>query len=435
MRYKHIAVILLCTFVYTSLFAQRRNRNREDTRSPKQELVYDNKAYLPVIRTIQALPNGKEGVLPLIDLDAGGRLDISFDDLRGDVRNFYYSIEHCDMDWQPSRLSALDYAKGFNEDRITAFETSQSSTQAYTHYSFSIPNEYVGPKTPGNYLLKVYEDADKSRLIFTRRFYVVRNLIQVAANAQNSMIAANRNTHQKLNVILTTGLTVNNPNRDLHVVVMQNRRPDYQMRISDPMFAGNGSFTYNNSQTLDFEGNNEYRFIDLRTLRVPSTNVQYIDIDSTVYATVVTDQDNAHTTYASTFDENGAFYIRNMDFEGEDRYMSDYADVTFSLQAPQNVQGKIYIVGDFNNYEQTEENELSYDAESKIWTTTIKLKQGLYDYDYVLVKTNGETNINAFSGSHFATGNDYQVLIYHRRMGSYWDELLGIATVSINNNK
>ena len=434
MRYKHIAVILIFTLTYTSLFAQRRNRNREDTRSPKQELVYENKAYLPEIRTIQLLPDGEEGVLPIIDLDAGDRLHISFDDLRGDVRNFYYSIEYCDMDWQPSRLSPLDYAKGFNEDRITEFETSQSSTQAYTHYNFSLPSEYVGPKTPGNYLLKVYEDADKSRLIFTQRFYAVRNLIQVAATVQNSLNAAYRTTHQKINVSLKTGLTVNNPNRDLHVLVMQNRRPDHQMVISDPMFVGNGEFTYNNSQTLDFEGNNEYRYIDLRTLRVPSTNIQHVNIDDgKAYAHVITDTDNSNAVYASTFDENGAFYIRNMDFDGEDSYMSDYADVTFSLDAPENVDGHIYVVGDFNRYERTPENQLAYNSESKTWTSTISLKQGLYDYDYVLVKPDGEVVVNAFSGSHFATGNDYQVLIYHRRMGTYWDELLGIADVGINN--
>lgn len=435
MRYKHIAVILLCMVVCSTVFAQRRNRNREDTRSPKQELVYENKAYLPAIRTVQLLPNGEEGILPIIDLDAGDRLDISFDDLRGDVRNYYYSIEHCDMDWQPSRLSVLDYAKGFNEDRITAFETSQSSTQAYTHYGFSIPSEYVSPKTPGNYLLKVYEDADKSRLIITQRFYVVRNLIQVAATSQNSMITTNRNTHQKINVSLKTGLTINNPNRDLHVVVMQNRRPDHQMVVNAPMFAGNGTFTYNNSQTLDFQGNNEYRFVDLRTLRSPSTNVQNIHIDSIVYVTVMTDQNNSTSTYASTFDENGAFYIRNMDFDEDARYTSDYADVTFSLNAPQHINGRIYVVGDFNKYERTEENELSYNADSKTWTTTIKLKQGLYDYDYVLVMPDDKVDITAFSGSHFATGNEYQILIYHRRMGSYWDELLGVAKIGVNNRQ
>lgn len=428
-------ILVLLFFISTDAFSQRKKRNREDMRSPKQELVYENKTYIPEIKTVQALPNGKEAQLPIIDLEGGDRLEVSFDDLRADVRNYFYNIEHCDMDWKPSRATVLDYAKGFNEDRIDNFSASLSTTQPYTHYRFSFPNEYVAPRIPGNYLLKIYEDADKSRLIITQRFYVVRDLIKISAQATLPLTAPQRHTHQKINVDLTTGLTINNPDRDLHIMVMQNRRPDYQMILSKPMFAGNGTFRYNNSQTLNFKGNNEFRFVDLRTLRAPSTNVTNISRDSLFTVEIRKDETLKPQAYASTFDENGAFYIRNNDFSDDPNITADYAEVNFKLDAPKDIEGEIYLVGHFNNFQQLAENQLTYDSAKGLWTCTLKLKQGLYDYDYVLVDRDGNVHTDALSGTHFATGNDYQILVYHRRMGSYWDELLGFSEVEMNNRR
>lgn len=435
MSKNHWLSLALILFLSIDVFAQRNRRQREDTRSPKQELVYDSKTYLPEIKTVQALPNGNEAQLPIIDIETGDRLEISFDDLRADVRNYFYSIEHCDMDWKPSRATVLDYAKGFNEDRIDHFSASLGTTQPYTHYRFSFPNEYVAPRIPGNYLLKIYEDADKSRLIITQRFYVVRNLIRVAAQVIVSPTSSQRHTHQKLNVDLTSGLTINHPDRDLHIIVMQNRRQDYQKTLSRPMFAGNGTFRYNNSQTLDFKGNNEFRFVDLRTLRAPSANVANIYRDSLFSVEVREDALLASQTYASTFDENGAFHIRNNDFSDDPNITADYAEVSFRLDAPKDIDGKIFLVGHFNNFQHLPENQLTYDNIKNAWTNNLRLKQGLYDYDYVLVDNNSEVHTDTFSGTHFATGNDYQVLVYHRRIGSYWDELLGFSEVEINNRR
>ncbi|MGJ1198492.1 DUF5103 domain-containing protein [Sphingobacterium spiritivorum] len=414
---------------------KKKKKDNDSDRSPKQELIYDNINYLPTIQSVQLYPGTAESTLPVIDLEQKNQLLLSFDDLRADIRNFYFSIEHCDANWMPSRLSPLEYAEGFNEGRIDNYSSSKATFQPYTNYQVNFPDEYVGPKLPGNYLLKVYEDADKSRLILTRKFYVIRKLMSLSAKVTPSTIVSLRNKNQKLDVFVKTGaVTVTNPQRDLRVVALQNQRTDNMMSLSDPMFAGGSEINYNNSQTLDFKGNNEFRYVDLRSLKLGSERVSSIRIDSLVRVDLHPDEDNSTSTYASTFDENGKFYIRNMD-QREATLEGDYAQVTFSLKTDQTVKGDIYIVGGFNNYQRTSAGKLHYNENLKLWQVVLPLKQGLYDYEYVLQDPSGKVITDAFSGSFYQTGNNYQILLYNRKIGTFWDELLGFGEVSINNRK
>lgn len=413
--------------------AQKKKKEKKRfERSPKQELVYENNSYLSSIRNVQFYPIGKENQTPIYVLGSNEPLLLIFDDLRADVRNFYVSIEHCDKDWTPSRTSILDYIDGFNEDRVDNYRLSQSTYQHYTNYSLTFPTEYIKPKLAGNYLLKIYEDADKDRLILTRKFYVLNNLVQIESQIQQSSNVSKRLRNQKLNISLKSGLTIQNPQRDLSVVVRQNHREDTQMILDQPSFIGNNDIRYTNSETLDFKGNSEFRFVDLRSFRVASERVLELWQDSITHIILRTDEDHSKDTYAATYDENGRFYTRNRDLNDED-IDGDYADVTFSLQADQNIKGDIYLVGGFNNFERKADNKLTYDTKNALWSVTIKLKQGLYDYEYVLENPSGQVISDAFSGSHFDTGNDYQILIYHRRMGTYWDELVGFSENRINN--
>lgn len=434
---KCIVVSISLLLIVSCCFAQKKKKkkNNDSDQSPKQELVYDNVNYLPSIQSVQFLTGNTETNLPIIDLEKRNTLTFNFDDLRADIRNFYFGIEHCDANWIPSRLSPLEYAEGFNEGRIDNYTSSKSTYQPYTHYSANFPDEYVAPKLPGNYLLKVYEDADKNRLILTRKFYVVRNLMGVAAKVSPSTIVAKRSQNQKLDVFVKTGaITVANPQRDLRVVVMQNQRMDNIMSLNDPMFVGGSDISYNNSQTLDFKGNNEFRYVDLRSFKLGSERVQSIHVDSLVRVSLHIDEDNSQSTYASTFDENGKFYIRNMD-QPEANVEGDYAQVTFSLKTDQEIKGDIYLVGGFNNYQRTAQNKLHYEEKTKLWQVTLPLKQGLYDYEYVLQDLNGNVVTDAFSGSFYETGNNYQILLYNRKIGTFWDEFLGFGETSINNRK
>lgn len=432
---KQIFIILLLVQICFCALAQRKKKDKiQINQTPKQELIYGNKNYIDQIQTVQFYPQDAESALPVYVLNEKNSLILSFDDLRADVRNLYYSIEHCNADWTPSRVSVLDYAEGYNEDRIVDYKPSQGTLLPYTNYTCTFPNQYVRPKIAGNYLLKVYEDADKTRLILTRRFYVVRPLAQISAEITNSSFSEKRRTNQKINVVVKSGLTISNPHRDIQVHVLQNQRSDNMIILQKPMFIGSNEIKYTLAETLDFEAGNEFRYADLRSFKGGSAQTKDILVDSITSVYLYTDEFNSKQTYASVHDENGRFYIRNLDYN--DAFTnSDYATVYFSLSTSLEVKGSIYVVGGFNDFQRTENNRLSYNHDSKLWEVNLLLKQGLYDYEYVLEDEKGTLYPTTFSGSHWETGNDYQIIVYYRRTGTYWDEILGIKNISINNKE
>ncbi|MEC3880869.1 type IX secretion system plug protein domain-containing protein [Parapedobacter sp. 10938] len=429
MRKLLVVTILLLGCMAVMAQKQKKKRTKRE-RTPQQELVYDNTNYLPAIKSVQFYPIDQENALPVIELHSDDQLMLAFDDLRGDVRNYYFSLEHCDADWKPSRLSPLEYAEGFNEERIVDYASSVNTLQPYTHYRVDFPTPNIKPKLAGNYLLKVYEDADKRRLIISRRFYVLAPLMMVSAQFAPSVNVAKRRTNQKINIKVNTGgLTVNNPYQDIRILAMQNQRPDVQQWLTTPHFVNGNELTYNDNKTLDFDGGNEFRYFDLRSLRLASDRVANIRLDSAVHVYLVADENYRDAAYASTFDENGNFFVRNQDKTDADTE-SDYAWVTFSLVDESTTSGAVYVVGSFNSYMRNEANKMTYDPSTKTWRCSLLLKQGLYDYAYVHADTPSTVDVSFSSGNHFETDNTYQILVYNRRPGTTWDELAGFIEIS-----
>lgn len=396
-----------------------------------QQFVYDNKVYLPEIRTIQCYNTQKEQSLPVIALNSNELLYFSFDNLNGGSKIYSYTVEHCTSDWKPSRLSPLDYLDGMSEDRITEYKYSFGTLQQYTNYAITLPNYQIKPKISGNYLLKVYEDANPQKPVVSQRFYVVDNQVAVGINITASPQVDLRRTHQKVDFTISHKTPIQNPSLDLKAVVMQNGIPQTASWNKTPTFVRPGSLVYNDVNYNDFPGGNEFRKFDMRSFRYKAENVKEIIRDTTNKVMLFTDQNGNVAKFTNQFDENGSFFIRNQD--GRDANIeSDYANVYFTLNSPvPNTPGDAYVVGRFNNYVLNEASKLVYDASNKRFHTSILLKQGLYDYKYVwLDKQTGKTDLTVFEGSFFETENTYQVYVYYRKPGSRWEELIGFVNVN-----
>jgi hypothetical protein len=73
---------------------------------------------------------------------------------------------------------------------------------------------------------------------------------------------------------------------------------------------------------------------------------------------------------------------------------------------------------------------MTYNADKRQYEANIYLKQGYYNYEYVLKKYEGD-NINRFiEGTHYQTVNDYHIYIYHRPTGESYDQLIGIQKLT-----
>jgi hypothetical protein len=74
-----------------------------------------------------------------------------------------------------------------------------------------------------------------------------------------------------------------------------------------------------------------------------------------------------------------------------------------------------------------------FNAAEGIYESQFKLKQGFYNYKYVVVDKSGELNEGRISGNFWQTENNYKVLVYYRDLGARYDRLIGFGEAnSIN---
>lgn len=390
----------------------------------KIQFEYINKIYRTNIKTVACYPIGKEQQIPVLLFGSNDQLLVAFDDLESSNTEYSYTIEHCTSDWRPSDISSLEYIDGFSSDRIFDSRVSFNTIQKYTHYEFQFPNDQIRPKIPGNYLLKIFEGSENKPII-SQRIYITSNRVNVEAEVTASPQVVNRNKNQKVNFTISHPFPIANPFADVKTIVMQNFNPLTAKLSSKPTFIRPGALIYNDLTINDFAGGYEFRKFDLRSLRSKGENIQTIFRDTANSATLFVDQISSSNKYASQFDENGRFYVRSQD--GRDaRNEADYVYVHFTLASPNPIEGGLFVVGGFNNYDISDASKLSYSPQSRQYVRTSLLKQGLYDYMYIT--PTGDT-FKSYNGSFVETENSYQIFVYYKKPGSRWEELVAVSQI------
>src|ERR1700739_1283108 len=177
-------VFLSCVLSLFSCFlnAQTKKDSITEDYIDTNRLRYEDRVYKSNIKTVLLYNSTFILSPPLIDIQTGEQLQLTFDDLDGDYKSYWYTLVHCDAMWKPSDLMPQEYLTNFPEEQITGFVYSSGTMQKYTHYSWTFPNNNIKINKSGNYILKVYLDNNKDKLVLTRRFMVYSSLVTVTGN-------------------------------------------------------------------------------------------------------------------------------------------------------------------------------------------------------------------------------------------------------------
>jgi hypothetical protein len=374
---------------------------------------------------------------PVLLLNSGDQLELHFDDMDADVKNYYYTYQLCNRDWTPANIQSFDYIRGFQTNRISTYRYSSVTSSRYTHYQAILPERNSFPSRSGNYLLKVFLNDDTSKLVFTKRLLVVDNKTQVAAQVQQPFNANFFKTHQRLQIgVNTASAQINTFSpQDIKVVMLQNNIWGSALTIDRPTINRGNYFEYSDEETTTFPAGREWRWIDLRSLRLMSERMESLNTKGTFSQVYVKpDGERRQQVYIYYRDLNGIYSIENRD--GNNPYwQSDYAFVHFTFIPPGNqsyVGKNIYLFGELTNYEPDENSKMLFNEEKGVYEKTLFLKQGYYNYSYITIpeRMDEPYTIENTEGNYWGTENSYMVLVYFRPFGARADELIGFTSVN-----
>ncbi|MDR3133869.1 MAG: DUF5103 domain-containing protein [Prevotellaceae bacterium] len=407
----------ICCCLPASLQAQE--AARANGQAGWQDVCYD-----PHIRSIQLFKGDNEQSLPVLVLNAGEQLRLWFDDLSERRSSLRYTVVHCSADWEEDNLFVTDYLEGFPENRLNDFRHSHITRVNYTHYELQIPNSDVQLKVSGNYLLKVYE-TDAQTPAFVRGFSVVEPKTAATLRMRGPAVTGEKCLQQLECAVTHPSLEVRNAFRELKVRIAQNGYRLPQQPFPTPTFTDIGRTDYSQADRNWYPGGNEFRFFDTRNLEFSGRGVVQMqaDNDGFIYALLQPDAPR-NRQYSYERDMNGRFYIDA--YRTSDRLTeADYITTVFTLNAPEPFDGEVYVFGSFTGFALHPAFRMEYNASRQAYELNTLVKQGLYNYRYVLLDKQGRIDWAAIEGCYAETENAYYVYVYFRSSHDRYDRLLG----------
>jgi len=381
------------------------------------------------IKTVLLNRTDLELAYPTILLGSSDAIQLSFDDLKGGVNNYYYTFEHCNQQWESSNLSAYDFLDGFEENRISEYSFSFATLQKYTHYSIVFPNNDIQFRLSGNYVIKIWEEDNRETPVIVKRFFVWEKQVAITANVYRPNLIPFRNEYQEINFTLDVkNADISSAYDEVSVTLMQNGRYDNAQYSIKPRMITNDMLYYD-IDNIVFPGGKEYRRFDTKTLKFQSDRIRKIEKDQSGYQVYINvDESRIFQQYFYEKDANGQYVIR-ADLANNVNTESDYAWVNFVLQYPYVItSGDVYIFGSLSDMQFRLDNKMEYDYDKQQYTAKLYLKQGYYNYMYATLPINGSiAELTLTEGNSYESENDYQLFIYKRDFNTQYDRIIGCS--------
>lgn len=388
--------------------------------------VISDSIFEETIRTVQLYPDFgqlNDVVLPAAVPLNQQNLKLEFDELSEDYENFILKIIRCNPDWIVSQVPEIEYLEDYNEFQVVNMQPSFNTKVIFTHYSIAIPKTLLS----GNYVAQIYRENAPENVVISKRFLVYSEHININSGSSKIQNSINSNRQQidfKLNYDKErTSYQIEN----LKVIIRKNGRWDQVVTGFKPTHinSSSGTLEYRLFKPSDqFDGLNEFRFFDMRSINFRGMNIERID-NTTTPTTVILNHDEPWSSkgYFDAQDVNGQYVIDHYEYGGG-ALEGDYIHTYFVLEAGFQYDYDIYIIGALTNWKIKDEFKMRYDQDAQNYYCRPLLKQGYYNYRYALKKEHS-LDEKYVDGNHYRTENMYEIMVYYRPVGAWKDELIG----------
>lgn len=394
-----------------------------------------NLNYKPEVQTVLLFADDNPLSDPIIPLDDMlGRLTLSFDIIDGQGEVLNYTFIHCSHDWHPTDIQRIQYASGFESDRLDNYNFSRNTLIEYANYQLRFPNEDMMPLVSGNYLLIVYGD-DLNDLYFTRRFMVVDEKAHIGVTVPRYPDdLALTDTHQQLNIKVSLNDYLSGTLQQYSfLTIRQNGRWDNAAEGLKPTYVYPDYISFEHHPQTVFEATNQYRRFNTSNFYFQSENLAHIrQTDVSFEIDIATCESRARKAYATYEDIHGEkfVYVENENLDNFSE--ADYCRVNFFYKSETPMDGNdLYLLGALNDWRFDVNNKMEYNYQLRGYTCSMMLKQGYYNFMFATVdRKTGEVRTDLTAGNHWETNNLYKLYFYYYNATKGYDELIGYTTVN-----
>jgi len=319
----------------------------------------------------------------------------------------------CDKGWTPTRnIFLLNQNRNsfflFNFNRLPV-----TVEEADYHFKGSFPDKdgFIELPFSGKWRFYITDLHDTSLVYAEGRFFVVGNHVSLHSTIKRDQLE--NKTYWPVELVKVFNIKTDfilpedfYPTYVDRLEIIQNRNIFYPIvieRNSNSLvrqfkWDADRKFTY---IARDIQAGNEYRLVDIRDFNFFAKKNVKAQRDGLEFSRFFL---NAGS------DLNGnKIYI-----DSKDPYAT-YLNVTFSIRPPDENNSDIYLVGAFNNWQLLSEYKLN--NENGIFSITIPLKRGIYDYQYVIADENNGEIIDAdwliLEGNTWNNEKVYDIFLYY----------------------
>lgn len=344
--------------------------------------------------------------LPVSDLNTKNALVLRFDLIDSTARTFIVRATHLNPDGTPSILQPIEYMRNLVEDQVQFQRTNSIGKPLYSSYSFHFPNEQFGFVISGAYELHVV-DFETGETVKKLAFFLTESAFDGRIDFEQ--FPGNRSSRDiRVQPFFTAPRPqrMNFPCQDLSVVFLQDRNWDSRRQDAECDQSSGDKLRFYVTRPKAFQGNFEYRFLDVSTFRIQNARILKID-DVSDPPQLVLAADNPEFSGPTPPDY--------FPLEGTHRVGADarYTVTEFRLQTGNFLreEEQIYLVGAFNRWKPSADSRMKYDNMRGEFVNRVLLKEGRYQYGYV--RKDADTGGFQFVSSAFTGRNhEYAALVF-----------------------
>jgi len=380
------------------------------------------------IKSLEVYPGGDRLSLPVITSD--NKLIIEFDVQSDFEPTLNIVFRFCDYGWTPTKNIFL-----LNQNRnqfllFNFYRLPVTVEDAEYHFKGSFPDkdDFIEFPFSGKWRFYITDQQDTSIVYAQGRFYYIESKVELSPRLKQDQLENKTYWPVELSKVfnITTDFILPEdfyPGYVDRIEIVENQKNYYPVVINRNDNALERQFKWDANRTFtyiarDIVAGNEYRQVDLRDINYYTTKNAKAQRDGLEFSRFYL---NANP------DLNGAKIYTNY----KDPFAT-YLDVTFSIRPPDDVYGSIFIVGAFNNWKLSTEYQLKEDA--GIYSITLPLKRGIYDYQYVVADVvDGEIK-NAdwviLEGNTWKNSKVYDIFLYYNEPndGGY-ERIIGYSRI------